>query len=73
MCIRDRVTEELYSLIDALQPTATSLACEKELLLVPEIIERGAGYQRQRDIHEATGDWRAVVDATCREMDELTL
>lgn len=67
------VTEELFSLIDALQPTATSLACEKELLLVPEIIERGAGYQRQRDIHEATGDWRAVVDATCREMDELTL
>lgn len=67
------VTEELFSLIDALQPTAKSLACEKELLLVPEIIERGAGYQRQRDIHEATGDWRAVVDATCREMDELTL
>ncbi|WP_066524011.1 glutamate--cysteine ligase [Corynebacterium bouchesdurhonense] len=67
------VTEELFSLIDALQPTAKSLSCEKELLLVPEIIERGAGYQRQRDIHEATGDWRAVVDATCREMDELTL
>ena len=67
------VTEELFSLIDALQPTAKSLACEEELLLVPEIIERGAGYQRQRDIYEATGDWRAVVDATCREMDELTL
>lgn len=66
------VTDELFSLVDALLPTATSLGCEKELQLVPEIIERGAGYQRQRDIFKATGDWRAVVDATCREMDELT-
>ena len=67
------VTDELFKLIDALLPTAKTLNCEKELQMVAEIIDRGAGYQRQRAIHQATGDWRDVVDATCREMEELTL
>ena len=67
------VTQELSSLIDDLRPTAELLQCTAELDLVREIIERGAGYQRQRAIYERTGDWKDVVDATCAEMWDLTL
>lgn len=69
----DWVKNELELLIDELTPTATDLNCLDELHLVREIIERGAGYQRQRAIYERTGDWKDVVDATCAEMWELTL
>ena len=68
----DWVKNELELLIDELTPTATDLDCLEELHLVREIIERGAGYQRQRAIYERTGDWKDVVDATCAEMWELT-
>ena len=68
----DWVKNELQLLIDELTPTATDLDCLEELHLVREIIERGAGYQRQRAIYERTGDWKDVVDATCAEMWELT-
>ncbi|MBA1838177.1 glutamate--cysteine ligase [Corynebacterium sp. zg912] len=69
----DWVKNELQLLIDELTPTATDLDCLDELELVREIIERGAGYQRQRAIYQRTGDWKDVVDATCAEMWELTL
>ena len=69
----DWVKNELELLIDELTPTATDLNCLEELHLVREIIERGAGYQRQRAIYQRTGDWKDVVDATCAEMWELTL
>ncbi|SES16800.1 glutamate--cysteine ligase [Corynebacterium cystitidis] len=65
------VTEELVELVDDLAPVAERLGCVEELRLVLEILERGAGYQRQRRIHDVTGDWRAVVDATCDEMEQL--
>ena len=65
------VTQELVELVDDLAPLAEELGCLAELNLVPEIVERGAGYQRQRRIYEHTGDWRDVIDATCDEMDEL--
>ena len=66
------VTEELAELVDVLQPVARDLGCVEELNLVLEILERGAGYQRQRRIYQAEGDWKPVVDASCREMVELT-
>lgn len=69
----DWVKNELQLLIDELTPTATDLDCLDELELVREIIERGAGYQRQRAIYQRTGEWKDVVDATCAEMWELTL
>lgn len=69
----DWVKNELQLLIDELTPTATDLDCLEELELVREIIERGAGYQRQRAIYQRTGEWKDVVDATCAEMWELTL
>ncbi|UBI09557.1 glutamate--cysteine ligase [Corynebacterium coyleae] len=68
----DWITNELQLLIDELTPTAQDLNCLDELRLVSEIVERGAGYQRQREIYQRTGDWKAVVDATCDEMWELT-
>ncbi|MGV0372887.1 glutamate--cysteine ligase [Corynebacterium pilbarense] len=69
----DWVKHELQLLIDELTPVAADLDCVDELNLVREIIERGAGYERQRAIYQRTGDWKNVVDATCAEMWELSL
>ena len=69
----DWVKHELQLLIDELTPVAVDLDCVDELNLVREIIERGAGYERQRAIYQRTGDWKDVVDATCAEMWELSL
>ena len=66
------VKDELQLLIDELTPVAADLGCVDELNLVREIIQRGAGYERQRAIYARTGDWKDVVDATCAEMWELT-
>lgn len=66
------VKDELKLLIDELTPVAADLGCVDELNLVREIIQRGAGYERQRAIYARTGDWKDVVDATCAEMWELT-
>lgn len=66
------VKDELQLLIDELTPVAAYLGCVDELHLVREIIQRGAGYERQRAIYARTGDWKDVVDATCAEMWELT-
>lgn len=66
------VKDELQLLIDELTPVAADLGCLDELNLVREIIQRGAGYERQRAIYARTGDWKDVVDATCAEMWELT-
>lgn len=62
------VTDELYDMVEELQPVAQRLGCVDELNLVPGIIEQGAAYQRQRAIYERTGDWRDVVDATVAEL-----
>lgn len=69
----DWVKHELQLLIDELTPVAADLDCVDELNLVREIIEHGAGYERQRAIYQRTGDWKDVVDATCAEMWELSL
>ncbi|WP_290187139.1 glutamate--cysteine ligase [Corynebacterium glaucum] len=66
------VSEELSLLVDELLPTAQDLDCVEELRLVEDILERGAGYQRQRRIYQETGDWRAVVKSSVQEMTELT-
>ncbi|WP_019195179.1 glutamate--cysteine ligase [Corynebacterium timonense] len=66
------VSQELTELVDELEPVATELGCVEELALVLEILERGAGYQRQRRIYEVERDWKPVVDATCQEMLDLT-
>lgn len=66
------VTEELSELVNDLRPLAEELNCRRELDLVQEILERGAGYHRQRRIFEKTGSWVGAVDNTCDELEELT-
>lgn len=65
------VTEDLYELLNKLEPTAARLGCAAELADVEKIIRRGAGYQRQRDVAKANnGDLHAVVDDLVRLMRE---
>ncbi|GAB2510627.1 glutamate--cysteine ligase [Corynebacterium atrinae] len=65
------VTQELAELTDELGPLARELGCYDELQLVVEILERGAGYQRQRRAFHNAGSWTPVIDLTCDEMEEL--
>ncbi len=62
--------EDLEDLLSDLRPIARRLGCEADLELVRQIPERGASYQRQRAVAEATGnDWAAVVDSVVAELD----
>lgn len=64
------VTEHLREdVLNRLEPVAKKLGCSNELADVEKIIERGAGYQRQRRIAaEHDGDLRAVVLDVVRQM-----
>ncbi len=56
------VTEHLVEVLNRLEPIAAKLGCSSELSDVEGILQRGAGYQRQRRIaRENDGDLRAVV------------
>lgn len=63
------VTEDLDLLLDVLEPIAEELGCTAELGLVREIMADGAAYQRQRAVFEETGDWEAVIDLACEELE----
>ncbi|MDY3126982.1 MAG: glutamate--cysteine ligase [Corynebacterium sp.] len=65
------VKDELADLVEQLEPLALELGCDQELRLVLEIIDRGAGYQRQRSKYQQTSSWEAVVDMTCDELQQL--
>ncbi|MDK4251563.1 glutamate--cysteine ligase [Corynebacterium propinquum] len=63
------VKDELADLVEQLAPIAEELGCARELQLVSEIVDKGAGYQRQRQrFAQAGGDWKKVVAATAEEM-----
>jgi carboxylate-amine ligase len=63
------VTEDLEDMLVRLAPVAERLGCAAELDAVREIPRRGASYQRQRSVAEATGgDLVAVVDSVVREL-----
>jgi len=63
------VTDDLDDLLDRLTPVADRLGCSAELASVADIPRRGASYQRQRSVAEATGgDLVAVVDSVVREL-----
>ena len=65
------VTEDLAELLERLAPVAERLGCAAELASVADIPRRGASYQRQRAVAEATGgDLVAVVDSVVRELRE---
>ncbi len=59
--------DDLADLLEHLAPVAERLGCSAELALVHDIPRRGASYQRQRTVAEATGgDLVAVVDSIVR-------
>ena len=62
------VTDEVRDLVAELSPLARELGCYDELQLVLEIIDTGAGYQRQRELFQQHGSWYPAVDATIAEM-----
>lgn len=62
------VKDELAEIVEELTPIARELGCVNELELIHEIIDNGAGYERQRRMFEETGSWRKVVEETCREL-----
>jgi carboxylate-amine ligase len=63
------VTDDLADLLVRLEPVAERLGCSAELASVADIPARGASYQRQRAVAEATGgDLVAVVDSVVREL-----
>lgn len=56
------VTDHIRETVARLEPVAAKLGCTAELADVLKIIDRGAGYQRQRRVAaERGGDLRAVV------------
>ena len=64
-----QVTEHLRETLKRLEPVAAKLGCSAELADVEKIIERGAGYQRQRRVAaEHGGDLRAVVLDLVKQM-----
>jgi carboxylate-amine ligase len=63
------ITDDLADLLERLAPVAERLGCAEELASVARIVERGASYQRQREVAERTGgDLVAVVDSVVREL-----
>jgi len=62
------IKDDLAEMVEELTPIARELGCVNELKLIHEIIDNGAGYERQRRLFEETGSWRKVVEETCREL-----
>jgi carboxylate-amine ligase len=63
------VTDDLYELLNRLEPVAARLGCPAELASVADLITTGASYQRQLAVAaRAGGDLGAVVDSLVREM-----
>lgn len=63
------MTDGLADLLERLAPVADRLGCAAELASVTDIVERGASYQRQREVAARTdGDLVAVVDSVVREL-----
>ncbi len=63
------VTEHLVEELNRLEPVAAKLGCTDELADVEKILQRGAGYQRQRRVAaENNGDLSAVVLDMVRQL-----
>lgn len=63
------VTDHIRETVARLEPVAVKLGCAAELADVLKIVERGAGYQRQRRVAAAHGgDLRAVVLDLVKQM-----
>ncbi|MEJ4098876.1 glutamate--cysteine ligase [Corynebacterium mastitidis] len=63
------VRDDLRALVELLMPLAEELGCAEELALVEGILDRGAGYARQRALYREHGSWVPAVKAACDELD----
>jgi len=62
------VREHLRETIERLEPIALELKCEHEFAELRAILDRGASYQRQLAVAEASdGDLREVARSLIRE------
>ncbi len=62
------IREHVSELVDELAPVAVDLDCAAEFAAVHEILDAGAGYERQLKIADAAaGDLREVVHHVIRE------
>ncbi|GHD04275.1 glutamate--cysteine ligase [Zhihengliuella salsuginis] len=63
------VTDEMYKILNRLEPVARELGCSDELADIERILHGGAGYQWQRQVAAAhDGDLRAVVNDNVARM-----
>lgn len=62
------VKDELADLMVELAGIAEELGCARELASIQDIIDTGAGYERQRARFKSAGSWAQVIDMTCEEM-----
>ena len=62
--------DELYELVQELQPVAQRLGCVDELTVANEVLGNGASYERQRAVLETGGGLTDVVDALVTEFAE---
>jgi carboxylate-amine ligase len=62
--------DELYELVQELQPVAQRLGCVDELTVANEVLDNGASYERQRAVLETGGGLTDVVDALVTEFAE---
>ncbi|WPF65888.1 MULTISPECIES: glutamate--cysteine ligase [unclassified Corynebacterium] len=63
------VRDELRALVTELMPLAEELGCAEELALVEGILDRGAGYARQRALYQEADSWVPAVKAACDELE----
>jgi carboxylate-amine ligase len=62
--------DELYELVQELQPVAQRLGCLDELTVASEVLDSGASYERQRAVLATGGGLTDVVDALVTEFAE---
>ena len=54
-------TDTVRALLERCRPHAERLECAEALEGINDILEKGNGARRQREVYEATGDMQAVV------------
>ncbi len=60
--------QAIRELVEDLTPVAVRLGCTAELRGAMDIMERGSSYLRQREVIEAGGSLRDVVDSLIEEL-----
>lgn len=65
--LRRPAPELIAELVDRLGPTATRRGCRDHLERVPQLLERGGSYRRQRQVLADGGSMTELVEALARE------